>query len=465
MKPSFFSFRFKTPYLFLPDQSGFLLVTVMLILILMAVSIFSINYYSTVQQRMAANHEDMVKNQFKQYAVLQHTLWEVLSDPCFRTASDGETMTFEGTSFTRKVLDSQVVNYEDVVMIRVQAQGATTELTRGYHYFCERIDIELDTALDRPYRLALDTLGNMYICDTGNHRILKRDSTGNVTVFAGTGAQGFSGDGGAATSALLNTPCGICTDESANVYIADSGNNRVRCIDTSGIITTVAGTGTKAYSGDGGDATGADLCTPYDVAYSPIDNSLFIADTENSCIRKVTSQIISTVAGIAESQGYAGNGGSATNAYLNAPQGVFVTSTGVLYIADTDNNMIRQVDTAGIITTVAGDGTNTYSGDDMAAINASLDQPRDIAVDSSGNLYIADTKHNRVRRVCAQDGIIRTIAGSDQGSIDGVRAVEAQFFRPMGIALLPDLEGKTIYLCDTYNNAIRTLSFQINPLF
>lgn len=447
------------------NESGFILITVLLLLVLMAVSVFSVNYYTATQQRMSMNHGLSIQNGFKRQAVLQESLWEVLSNPCYRTSSDGETVTFDGSDFTRTILDSEIDDYEDTVVITVIPEGATQTLTRGYHYFCETIDLDLETALSSPDRVALDDSGNLYISDTGNNRVLKRDSAGNVTVFAGTETQGFSGDGGAATSATLNVPCGICTDAAGNVYIADRGNQRIRCVDTGGIITTVAGNGYSEYSGDGGDATEARLNKPYDVAYHEAGSSLYIADMENSTIRKVAAGAITTVAGMGQTSGYSGDGGTATSACLNKPRGVFVTSDGVIYIADTDNYRIRQVDTEGIITTVAGNGSTSYSGDGVSASATAVNKPRDMAVDSTGNLFIADTENNRIRLVCASDGIIRTIAGESQGATADVRAVEARFYWPCGIALTPDLSGKTIYVCDTYNNAVRTISLTVDPYF
>ncbi|MEA3354291.1 MAG: hypothetical protein U9Q33_10800 [Campylobacterota bacterium] len=221
---------------------------------------------------------------------------------------------------------------------------------------------------------------------------------GTITTVAGNGTNGYSGDRSAATSAQLNGSYGVAVDSSGTLYIADTDNHRVRKVDTDGTITTVAGTGTSGYSGDGSAATSAQLSIPYGVA---VDSSgtLYIADSDNHRIRKVdTDGTITTVAGDGTS-GYSGDDGAATSAQLSTPIDVAVDSSGNLYIADINNNRVRKVDTDGTITTVAGDGTDGYSGDDGAATSAQLSTPVDVAVDSSGNLCIADNENHRIRKV------------------------------------------------------------------
>jgi len=214
-------------------------------------------------------------------------------------------------------------------------------------------------------------------------------ASGDISAFAGTGTFGFSGDGGPATGADLAGPQGIAVDFSGNVFIADRGNHRIRKVDTSGNISTVAGDGTPGFSGDGGLATIAELKNPDDVAVDPSGN-LFIADTDNFLIRKVdTSGIITTVAGNG-GVGFSGDGGPATSARLNVVRGVAVDSSGNLFIADTGNQRIRKVDTSGIITTVAGVGGQGFSGDGGPATSAQLFDVRGIALDASGNLFMAD---------------------------------------------------------------------------
>ncbi len=259
-----------------------------------------------------------------------------------------------------------------------------------------------------PQDMAVDGSGNLFIADGRNNRIRKIGANGIITTVAGGGNNGL-GDGGAATNAELSAPTGVAVDTVGNLFIVDKGNFRLRKVDTNGSITTVAGNGDYGYFGDGGPATNASLNYPEGVAVDATGN-LFIADVGNQRIRKVdTHGIITTVAGNG-AYGYSGDGGRATNASLNYPERVAVDARGNLFIADYVNNRIRQVGTNGIITTVAGNGTNGYSGDGGSATNASLFNPSGVAVDGFGNLYIADIFNFRIRRVGTND-LITTVAG------------------------------------------------------
>jgi len=308
--------------------------------------------------------------------------------------------------------------------------------------------------LSSPHRVTVDSSGNIYIADTGNYRIRKVNTSGIISTVAGNGTQGYSGDGGAATAAQINNPYGVAVDSAGNIYIADNGNKRIRKVNTSGIISTVAGNGTGGYLGDGGVATAAQLNNPYGVT---VDNNgnIYIADTSNRRIRKVnTSGIISTVAGNGTA-GYSGDGGAATAAQLNNPYGVTVDNSGNIYIADTSNRRIRKVNTSGIISTVAGNGTAGYSGDGGAATAASL-TPYGVALDSTGNIYIADGSYHRIRKVNTS-GIISTVAGNGTAgySGDGGAATAAQLNNPTGIAV--DSTGN-IYITDGINRRIRKVN-------
>ena len=305
--------------------------------------------------------------------------------------------------------------------------------------------------LFQPLGVALDSAGNLYIADSDNMRIRKVSSTGVITTVAGNGTPGFSGDGGPATSTGLNYPSGVALDSAGSLYIADAGNNRIRKV-SNGVITTVAGNGAQGFGGDGGPATGAQLFVPAGVAVDSA-GSLYIADAGNNRIRKVSNGVITTVAGNG-AQGFGGDGGPATSAQLFVPAGVAVDSAGSLYIADAGNNRIRKV-SKGVITTVAGNGTLGFGGDGGPATNAQLYGPEGVAVDSAGNIYIADMDNNRIRKV--SNGVITTAAGNGtQGfSGDNGPATSAELYRPEGIAV--DATGN-LYIADTWNNRIGILT-------
>jgi sugar lactone lactonase YvrE len=255
-----------------------------------------------------------------------------------------------------------------------------------------------------PNDMTLDKAGNLYIVDNQNNRIRKVNTSGIISTIAGNGGQGFSGDGGPAIAAQLQNPTGVATDSSGNVYIADGDNNRIRKVSTLGIITTVAGDSIGGYNGDGILATKAELNDPTDIRVDKAGN-LYIADFLNDRIRMVnTSGIISTVAGFG-SAGYIGNGGPATAAYLNGPDKIALDAAGNIFISDFYNKVIRKVNTSGIITTFAGNGTQGYSGDGGPATSAEISLPQGIAVDGGGTLYIADAFNNRIRKVSMATGI------------------------------------------------------------
>ena len=302
-----------------------------------------------------------------------------------------------------------------------------------------------------PGGVAVDGAGNIYIADTENHRIRRVDGSGNITTIAGTGERGYSGDGGPAIRARLAGPGGVAVDGAGNVYIADRENHRIRRVDASGIITTVAGNGEIGFSGDGGPAVGAWLHTPGGVAVDGAGN-VYIADTENHRIRRVDgSGTITTFAGTG--RGYGGDGVPAVAAWLRWPAGVAVDGAGNVYIADTWNHRIRRVDGSGIITTVAGTGEWGSGGDGDPAVAARLNRPRDVAVDASGALYIADTWNHRIRRV-DPSGIITTVTGTGGWGFDGDGdpAVAARLNRPRDVAV--DASG-ALYIADTWNHRIR----------
>jgi sugar lactone lactonase YvrE len=301
-----------------------------------------------------------------------------------------------------------------------------------------------------PPDVAADSSGNVYF--TAVNCVFKIDASGTMTRVAGTARAGSSGDGGPATSAQLNNPYGLALDGSGNLYIADSGNNRVRKVAANGVITTIAGTGVAGYFGDNGPAISAQFDAPLGLALDSAGN-LYIADSYNQRIRKLTlNGVIATVAGNGTS-GYGGDNASATAAELYQPEGVAVDSAGNLYIADLGNYRVRKVNPAGVITTVAGTGANGVAGDGGAASSAQLEFPWAVAVDGQGNFYVADS--NRVRKVAG--GVISTVAGSTTSGFsgDGAAATKALLDQPYG--LFVDASGN-LYIADTGNNRIRKVT-------
>lgn len=304
--------------------------------------------------------------------------------------------------------------------------------------------------LNDPRAVAVDSKGNLYILDYLNYRVREVTALGTISTVAGTGTNGSTGDGGAATSAEIRGGLGIAVDSSGNLYIPDG--SVVRKVSQSGLITTVAGNGTFGYTGDGGSALGATLEGPLGVAVDSSGN-LYIADSSANVVRKVdTSGIITTVAG-SSNGGFGGDGGLATSAQLSQPNAVAVDSNGNLYIADSGNNRIRKVNTSGVISTVAGNGKAGYSGDGGPATSAELNDPTGIAIDTSGTLYIADFKNNRIR-VVDSSGNIATYAGSGTYGFkgDGGSAPAAELAYPGSVAV--DSSGN-LYIADRGNERVR----------
>ena len=303
--------------------------------------------------------------------------------------------------------------------------------------------------LNGPGAVAVDAAGDLYIAEYSGQRI-RKVSKGVITTVAGNRTQGFSGDDGPATSAQLNTPSGVAVDPAGNLYIADYGDNRIRKV-SNGVITTVAGNGTSGNIGDNGPATGAQLNYPTGVAVDSAGD-LYIAEYSGQRIRKVSKGVITTVAG-SGTAGFSGDNGPATSAQLYYPSGVAVDAAGNLYIADTWNSRVRKVSN-GVITTVAGSGTEGFSGDNGPATSAQLSGICDVAVDSAGVLYIADPGNDRIREV--SNGVIVTVAGNGTRGFsgDGGPATGAQLYGPDGVAVN---SAGNLFIADTDNDRIRVL--------
>jgi sugar lactone lactonase YvrE len=306
-----------------------------------------------------------------------------------------------------------------------------------------------------PSSVVLDASGNLLVADLFNHRIRRIDAlTGIITSVAGNGQYSFSGDGGLAISAALNNPLGTAVDSAGNLFIADADNERVRRVDArTGVISTIAGTGTDGFSGDGGAATAADLNLPSALAIDATGN-LFIADTLNNRIRRVDGNgIITTVAGNGRA-GFAGDNGPGTSASLSNPTGIAFDGQGRLLIADTSNNRIRRLDKSGVITTVAGNGENGFSVDGTTALAARLANPKAVVADVDGNLFIADTDNCRVRKVTAADSRITTIGGVGECGFygDEGKATLAALTGPRSLAVDP---AGNVYIADQDNLRVR----------
>ncbi len=307
--------------------------------------------------------------------------------------------------------------------------------------------------------LTMDPSGNIYLAEYQHHCVRKIDVNGIITTFAGTGVSGFSGDGGAATAAQLMGPAGVYADNSGNIYIADQDNQRVRMVNTSGIISTIAGTGVGGYSGDGGLATAAQFWAPTGIAKDASGN-IYIADFGARVVRKInTSGIISTFAGTGVS-GNSGDGGPATSAEMTFPYWIAFDASDNLFISDVQANCVRKVNTSGIISTVAGTGVSGFSGDGGPATAAQLYNNGGIAINTNGDMYICDQFNNRVRKVDAS-GMITTIAGTGNAGFAGNNgpAVLAEVDIPTGIVL----RSGYIYFTDEGNSRIRKICISGPP--
>ncbi len=312
--------------------------------------------------------------------------------------------------------------------------------------------VALSLAMVSPFGVAVDSSGVIYVAELGSNRIRKIDTAGKITTAIGDGTQGFAGDGGAPNKVEMSLPTSVQVDSSGNLYFTDSLNNRIRKL-SGGNVTTIAGNGLLSRSGDGGAATGAQLNSPLGVAVDATGN-LYVADTLNNLVRRVdTKGVITTFAGNGTA-GFGGDGGAAAGAQLNGPQGLAVDAAGNLYIADTQNARVRKV-SGGTISTVAGSSSSGFGGDGGAAASAQLNAPFGVALDAAGNLYIAEFGNNRIRKV-GTNGNISTIAGTGVSgySGDGGTATSALLNGPQSVVV--DGSGN-VFIADTGNNRVRKI--------
>lgn len=345
-----------------------------------------------------------------------------------------------------------------VVAAWIPAQTIITIAGSGVATFSGDGGLATAAALNHPRGMAFDAAGNIFIADLDNSRVRKIDTSGTITTVAGTGTAGFSGDGGAAINAMLNQPQAVAIDASGNLIIADTQNRRIRKVDSSGTITTIAGTGVEGYSGDGGLATQAMLHQAVDLA---VDGSgaIYFADSTGQRIRKIANGIITTVAGTGVG-GFSGDGGAAISATMDFPVSIAFDKSNNLYFSDGNNFRIRRIDTAGNIATVVGTGTEGFSGDGGAPISANLNYTYGLRFDSTGRMFLADASNNRVRMVSSNT--ITTLAGSgtDGFAGDGGVATSAMLSFPWSIGV--DASGNVL-IGDRVNNRVRKVTLTTLP--
>ena len=368
-----------------------------------------------------------------------------LFDQPYGTASDGRGNFYiadYGNNRIRKINTSGIIN---------TFAGSSSTSTSGYK---GDGGSAIAALLSSPTGAAYDTAQNLYIADEGNHVVRMINAAGIISTVAGNDTSGYTGDGGPAINARMVNPNAVATDRKGNLFICDQGENVIRVVNSAGIISTYAGNGTAGFSGDGGSATSAQLHTPIAIATDKYGD-LYIADESNSRIRKVdTNQVITTIAGTAIAS-YYGDGGPATLAELNQPAGICLDTAGNIYIADQNNDRIREISTAGIISTIAGNGAGGYSGDGAAAIYAGINLPQGLTVDKYGNLYIEASDY--IRKVNSA-GVISTITGTGSGGFsgDGGPATAAAINLSANPGMVADTSGDLI-IPDPGNNRVREI--------
>lgn len=317
-----------------------------------------------------------------------------------------------------------------------------------------------------PEAVAIDSEGLVVFSDCEAQRVFRIALDGELEIAAGSGAQGldggdFAGDGGPATEARIDCPTGVVYDDAGNLFMADSVNNRVRMIDTDGVITTVAGSGftgldNGGYTGDGGPATLAELEFPVGIALDGLGR-LYIADKGNDVIRRVDSDgVTSTIAGTGHGS-FSGDGGPATEAELHSPWYLVFDPDGNLYFTDKDNARIRMIDTHGIISTIAGGGTLGAEAGNVPALKAAFAEPYGLAIDAQGRLFVSDDLDNVIRMI--DGGAISTVAGTGEAgsSGEGGPAIQAQLDSPFDLFVTPNGD---LYVADGGNSCVRVIDRQ-----
>lgn len=310
--------------------------------------------------------------------------------------------------------------------------------------------------LREPFGVEFAPDGAMIIVEmvTGN-RVLRVDAEDKLTVLAGTGEKGFAGDGGPARAAQFNGIHNLAIAKSGTIFLSDSWNYRIRAIDPeTGMIKTIAGTGKKAFGGDGGAALSADFSTIIQIALSPDGKHLYAADIENRRVRRIdlASGVVETVAGNGQ-KGAPKDGEDARSQPLMDPRAVALGPDGSFYILERSGNALRQVDASGRIRTVAGTGKGGSSGDDGPALQATLNGPKHLCLDRDGTVLIADAENHVIRRFDPKSGLIQRVAGTRKKGANGVGGdpLSCELNRPHGVTIGPD---GLIYISDSYNNRV-----------
>jgi len=451
-------------------RRGFALITLVFLMLILAIMAIALNRRAGMLMRMASNQSFGVQRSAASRAVVDHGLWMITSTPGYRTGLSGTVFPYGDEHYRLCILSASDLytngpaGYDDAIVVDCRDTDSNVLARAVYRYQLDAKPLLGSPGLDNANHIAMDVAGNLYVADTEHHRIRKITPAGTMTTVAGTGVAGYEGNDGPAVNAQLNKPRGIAVDRRGDLFIADTENHWIRKVSMwSGTISLYAGSQTNGLPQEGV------FNKPHGVCVSRF-REVFVADTENHRIRKIDrNRVVSTFAGTGES-GYSGDGGPATAARLNKPCAVAIgLHLSYVYVADTDNHCIRRIDRwwSLQISTVAGVGTQSgYSGDGGAATLALLDKPTAIHVDRHRNLFIADTENHAVRLVSAHTGTIRTLAGTGSGgiSIDGLWAVESCLREPAGVAAAYLRSGREIFISDRDNGRIAVLQLDVEPL-